>query len=136
MTTTDLSNLNNTNSLASLIGIEFIEATKDRLKARMPVDDRTKQPYGLLHGGASGVLVETLASVGSMLNIDSTKAGVVGIELHCRHISSAREGWVLGIAIPRKVGRRIHFWDVKVVKEDQPEKVICEGSCTLFVREF
>lgn len=126
--------LKNTNTLASHLGIEFLEVTKDKLVARMPVDERTKQPYGLLHGGASGVLVETLASIGAMLNVDATKDSAVGVELHCRHLSSARDGWVVGTATPDKLGKNIHFWKVQIVKEEDPSKIICEGSCTVFVR--
>ena len=134
MNSLDKDKLNNTPTLASHLGIEFIEASKNKLVARMPVDERTKQPYGLLHGGASGVLVETLASVGSMLNVDATKDSAVGIELHCRHISSAREGWVVGTATPEKLGKSIHFWKVQVIKENEPSKIICEGTCTLFIK--
>lgn len=126
--------LNAVKSLASHLGIEFMEFSKDRLTARMPVDERTKQPYGLLHGGASGVLVETLASVGARLNTNDPKHNPVGIELHCRHLSSAREGWVIGIAVPEKIGGSIQFWKVQVVKEEDPTKIICEGSCTLFIK--
>ena len=126
--------LRNTNTLASHLGIEFLEVTKDKLVARMPVDERTKQPYGLLHGGASGVLVETLASIGAMLNVDATKDSAVGVELHCRHLSSARDGWAVGTATPDKLGKNIHFWKVQIVKEEDPSKIICEGSCTVFIR--
>lgn len=126
--------LKDSKTLASHLGIEFLEVTKDKLVARMPVDERTKQPYGLLHGGASGVLVETLASIGAMLNVDATKDSAVGVELHCRHLSSARDGWVVGTAIPDKLGKNIHFWKVQIVKEEDPSKIICEGSCTVFVR--
>jgi 1,4-dihydroxy-2-naphthoyl-CoA hydrolase len=126
--------LKNSNTLASHLGIEFLDVTKDKLVARMPVDERTKQPYGLLHGGASGVLVETLASIGAMLNVDATKDSAVGVELHCRHLSSARDGWVVGTATPDKLGKNIHFWKVQIVKEEDPSKIICEGSCTVFVR--
>lgn len=126
--------LKNSNTLASHLGIEFLEVNRDKLVARMPVDDRTKQPYGLLHGGASGVLVETLASVGAMLNVDASKDSAVGVELHCRHLSSARDGWVVGTATPEKLGKNIHFWKVQIVKEEEPSKIICEGSCTVFVK--
>ena len=126
--------LKDSKTLASHLGIEFLEVTKDKLVARMPVDERTKQPYGLLHGGASGVLVETLASIGAMLNVDATKDSAVGVELHCRHLSSARDGWVVGTATPDKLGKNIHFWKVQIVKEEDPSKIICEGSCTVFVR--
>jgi 1,4-dihydroxy-2-naphthoyl-CoA hydrolase len=69
-----------------------------------------------------------------MLNVDATKDSAVGVELHCRHLSSARDGWVVGTATPDKLGKNIHFWKVQIVKEEDPSKIICEGSCTVFVR--
>jgi len=134
MNSSERDKLNNSDTLASHLGIEFLEVSKNKLVARMPVDQRTKQPYGLLHGGASGVLVETLASVGAMLNLDQPEDSAVGVELHCRHLSSARDGWVVGTAVPEKLGKSIHFWKVQVVKEGSPENIICEGTCTLFVK--
>lgn len=121
-------------TLNNCLGIEFVSIEKEKLVGRMPVDDRTKQVFGIMHGGASGVLVETLASIGSVVNIDSEKQIVVGVELHCRHVNSVSEGWVLGTARPKKIGKNIHFWNVEIVKESDPTCLICEGSCTLFVR--
>src|SRR5262252_5319482 len=88
------------NTMAAHIGIEWEEVGDDFLKARMPVDHRTNQPYGLLHGGASCVLAETLGSVASYLVIDSSHYHCVGIEINANHIRSTREGFVYGICSP------------------------------------
>src|SRR5215203_3191702 len=99
-------------------GIEFMEIGGDYLKARMPVDHRTNQPYGLLHGGASAVLAETLGSIGSALVVDHSKFFCVGLEINANHIRSAKQGFVTGIATPLHLGRQIHVWDIKIYNEE------------------
>ena len=94
------------------IGIKITEIGDDYLKGTMPVDDRTKQPVGLLHGGANCVLAETLASMGAYLVIDPSKNNAVGIEINANHIRSAKEGEVTGTARPIHLGKQTHVWQV------------------------
>lgn len=113
------------------IGIEWIEAGENFLKARMPVDHRTKQAYGLLHGGASCVLAEAIGSVGSAMVVDFAKFICVGLEINANHIRSAREGYVTGIATPLHLGSSTHVWDIKIY--DEKEKLICVSRLTVAI---
>ena len=113
------------------IGIEWIEAGENFLKARMPVDHRTKQAYGLLHGGASCVLAEAIGSVASAMVVDFTKFLCVGLEINANHIRSVREGYVTGIAIPLHLGGSTHVWDIKIY--DEKEKLICVSRLTVAI---
>lgn len=122
---------NHKTTLAQTLGMEFISVARDRLEARMPVDHRTIQPLGLLHGGASVALAETLASVGGFLNVNPEENTVVGIEINANHINAARNGWVNGIAQPIKRGRTLHVWRIQITDESQ--RLICESRCTLAV---
>jgi 1,4-dihydroxy-2-naphthoyl-CoA hydrolase len=114
----------------SHLGIEFTELGTDFLRGRMPVDARTKQPYGLLHGGASAVLAETLGSVAAGLCIDAGQA--VGIEINCNHLRGVTEGWVTGTARPLHVGRSTQVWDIRI--EDERGKLVCVSRLTLAVK--
>src|SRR5215213_2767326 len=118
-------------SMADYIGIEWTGIGPDYLKARMPVDQRTKQPYGLLHGGASAVLAETLGSVGSALVVDHSKFYCVGLEINANHIRAAREGFVTGVTTPLHLGRQTHVWDIKIYNEE--EKLICVSRLTVAI---
>ncbi|MGB8192360.1 MAG: hotdog fold thioesterase [Chitinophagaceae bacterium] len=118
-------------SMADHIGIEWTEIGADFLKARMPVDHRTKQPYGLLHGGASAVLAETLGSVGSALVVDHTKFYCVGLEINANHIRSAKQGFVTGHVTPLHLGRQTHVWDIKIYNEEG--KLTCVSRLTVAV---
>src|ERR1043165_4906468 len=113
------------------IGLEWVEVGADFMKARMPVDHRTIQPYGLLHGGASCVLAETLGSVASAFVIDQSKAYVVGIEINANHIRCAKSGFVTGIVAPLHIGATTHVWDIKIY--DEREKMICVSRLTVAV---
>jgi 1,4-dihydroxy-2-naphthoyl-CoA hydrolase len=113
------------------IGIEFTELGADFLKAHMPVDARTRQPYGLLHGGASCVLAETLGSVASALVIDPDKFICVGLEINANHIRGVREGLVTGIATPLHLGSSTHVWDIKI--HDEREKLVCVSRLTVAI---
>ena len=113
------------------IGIEWTEVGEDYLKARMPVDHRTKQPYGLLHGGASVALAETLGSVGAAMVVDHTKFYCVGIEINANHIRSAREGYVTGKATPLHIGRQTHVWEIKIHNEE--DKLVCVSRLTVAI---
>jgi len=122
---------NATKHLASGIGIEFTELTPDRVVATMPVDDRTRQPFGILHGGASLVLAETLASVGGSLNVDLREQNVVGLEINANHIRAKRSGTVTGTGTPLHRGRSTQIWEVRIV--DEENRPICVSRCTLAV---
>lgn len=113
------------------LGIEWTEIGKDFLKARMPVIGKTKQPYGLLHGGASCTLAETIGSVASALVVDHNKFYCVGLEINANHIRSAREGFVTGIATPLHLGRTTHVWDIKI--HDENEKLVCVSRLTVAI---
>ncbi len=117
--------------LNSRIGIEITEVGDDYLKGTMPVDDRTKQPAGLLHGGANCVLAETLASWGATLVIDPSEKRAVGLEINANHIRSATEGEVTGVARPLHIGRQTHVWEVRITRGDG--KLSCVSRVTMAV---
>ena len=119
------------NTMSEYIGIEFMEIGENYLKGRMPVDHRTNQPYGLLHGGASCVLAETLGSIASALVIDQSSFLCVGIEINANHIRSAKKGYVTGTATPLHLGKSTHVWDIKIVGED--EKLVCISRLTVAI---
>ena len=121
-------------TLGSNLGMEFISAAPDKLVARMPVDKRTKQPFGLLHGGASVALAESLASTGAWLNVDEKKYFVVGQEINANHIRSLDSGYVIGTSVPLHIGRSSQVWETKIHAEDTG-KLICVSRCTLAVVE-
>jgi 1,4-dihydroxy-2-naphthoyl-CoA hydrolase len=118
-------------TMAEYIGIEWTEIGENYLKARMPVDHRTNQPYGLLHGGASCVLAETLGSVGSALVVDHAKFYCVGLEINANHIRSARQGFVTGHATPLHLGRQTHVWDIRLYNEEN--KLTCVSRLTVAI---
>ncbi|MDG2297549.1 MAG: hotdog fold thioesterase [Gammaproteobacteria bacterium] len=105
-------------TLMETLGIVITEIGDDYVKGTMPVDERTKQPYGILHGGASLGLAETLASTGAGLCIDNSKYKIVGQEINANHLRSATEGLVTGIASPVFVGQRTQVWEVKIYKSE------------------
>ena len=113
------------------IGIVFTEIGDDYLKATMPVDHRTRQPYGLLHGGASVALAETLGSVASSLVLDTSVFICVGLEINANHIRSARQGLVTGIASPIHLGSSTHVWDIKIY--DDKERLLCISRLTVAI---
>lgn len=112
------------------LGIEFTEAGHDFLRATMPVDTRTHQPYGLLHGGASVLLAETLGSMGGMLCVPEGK-GCVGIEINANHIRGVRSGTVTGTARPLHVGGNTQVWEIRI--EDEAARLVCVSRLTLAV---
>ena len=112
------------------LGIVFTEVGPDFLRATMPVDARTKQPYGLLHGGASVLLAETLGSSAGMWSVREGE-GVVGIEINANHLRGVREGQVTGTARPLHVGRQTHVWEIRI--EDERGKLVCVSRLTLAV---
>ncbi|HJQ21829.1 MAG TPA: hotdog fold thioesterase [Gemmatimonadaceae bacterium] len=120
-----------TSNLAQTLGIELRELTAQRVVATMPVDQRTMQPFGLLHGGASVALAETVASLGGAMNVDLEQQGVVGLEINANHLRAKRDGTVTATATPIHVGRSTHVWDVRIVDESQ--RPVCISRCTLAV---
>ncbi|HLZ89283.1 MAG TPA: hotdog fold thioesterase [Puia sp.] len=119
------------NTMGEHIGIVFTEIGDDYLKATMPVDNRTRQPYGLLHGGASVALAETIGSVGCALTIDQSKFICVGIEINANHLRGVREGLVTGIAKPLHIGKTTHVWEIKLY--DDREKLVCVSRLTVAI---
>lgn len=113
------------------LGILFSEIGENYLKATMPVDHRTKQPYGLLHGGASVALAETLGSVASALVIDTGKSLCVGLEINANHIRSVRDGLVTGTATPIHLGSSTHVWEIKI--HDEKGKLVCVSRLTVAI---
>ena len=124
-------NAMNENSMGAHLGIEFIEVGKDFIKATMPVDYRTKQPYGLLHGGASAALAETLGSVGATSVIDINTHFCVGIEINTNHIKGIRSGMVTGITRPVHIGKKTQVWEIKITNEDH--ELVSVSRLTLMV---
>jgi uncharacterized protein (TIGR00369 family) len=120
-----------TSHLADTIGIRLTELTAERVVATMPVDDRTRQPFGILHGGASVALAETLASLGGTMNVDLERFDVVGVEINANHIRAKRDGIVTGTATPIHLGRSTQVWEIRIVDEDQ--RPVCVSRCTLAV---
>lgn len=118
-------------TLVNHIGIEFLEVGDDFLRARMPVDKRTVQPFGILHGGASVALAETLGSVGANLCLaDPDKAGV-GLDINANHVRSAREGWVYGTARPLHIGGTTQLWEIRI--EDEQGRLVCISRLTMAI---
>ena len=112
------------------LGIVFTEIGADYLRGTMPVDARTRQPYGLLHGGASVLLAETLGSTAGGLCVDEGQ-GVVGIEINANHLTGIRQGHVTGTARPLHVGRSTHVWEIRI--EDERGRLACVSRLTLAV---
>ncbi len=122
----------NPQTINTQLGIEFTEIGEDFITARMPVDHRTHQPFGILHGGASVVLAESLGSVASLLCLaDPIKQRAVGVEINANHIRSVKEGWVYGRATPLHIGRTTHVWDIRITNEE--DKLVCVSRLTIAV---
>jgi 1,4-dihydroxy-2-naphthoyl-CoA hydrolase len=119
------------NTMMSHLDIKFTEMGDDFIKATMPVDHRTHQPMGLLHGGASAALAETLGSFASHLVVDSTKLDCVGLEINANHIRPKMEGVVTGIAKPIHLGSKTHIWEIRI--EDERGKLICISRLTMAI---
>lgn len=117
--------------LFEALGIEVVSMEKDKVVMTMPVDQRTHQPYGYLHGGASVLLAETVASLGGTLHVDLATQAVFGMEINANHIRSKREGIVTATGIPIHVGRTSMVWQIEI--KDEEDKLICISRCTLGV---
>lgn len=119
-------------SLAGHLGIEFLEIGSDFMTGRMPVDERTRQPWGQLHGGSSAAFAETLGSVAGNFVIDPERRFVVGLEINVNHMRPVGEGWVYGTARPFHLGRTTQVWEIHV--KDEAERLIAVSRLTLAVR--
>jgi len=120
------------NTISQHLGIEFTEIGIDYIAAKMPVDHRTHQPFGILHGGASVVLAETLGSIASFLCLkDSKKQHAVGLEINANHIRSVKEGFVYGKVTPIHIGRLTHIWEIKITNEE--DKLVCISRLTVAI---
>ena len=124
-------NTMSTDTVISHLGIVFTAVGEDWLQATMPVDARTHQPYGILHGGASVVLAETLGSSAGNLCVDPSAKVCVGLEINANHVRAKREGVVTGTARALHVGRSTQLWDIRI--EDEQGRLICTSRLTLAV---
>lgn len=129
-TTLDALNASSRNTAMEPLGIVFTELGSDFIRATMPVDARTHQPYGLLHGGASVLLAETLGSTAGLLSVPEGK-GVVGIEINANHLRGVRSGTVTGTARALHVGRSTQVWDIRI--EDDAGRLVCVSRLTVAV---
>lgn len=121
-----------TRGLAGTLGIEIVELKPERVVATMPVDQRTRQPFGILHGGASVALAETVASIGATANVDRKEFLAVGLEINANHLRAKAEGQVTATATPIHIGRTTHVWDVRIV--DESDRLVCVSRCTIAIR--
>lgn len=119
------------NTLAENLGIVITSASKGEVQGKMPVDGRTKQPLGTLHGGASVAFAETLGSIAGTLNVNYPEEFVVGVEINANHIKSAKSGWVYGVSKPSHIGKRTHVWEIKITNDD--DQLVCVSRMTLAV---
>jgi 1,4-dihydroxy-2-naphthoyl-CoA hydrolase len=118
-------------NIGHALGIELIELSRALVSGKMPVDERTHQPFGLLHGGASVVLAETLASIGAWLNLEDSSKMAVGVEINANHIRPMRNGWVYGEARPIHKGKTTQVWAIELKTESGA--LVCISRCTLSV---
>ena len=116
------------------LGMEFTEVGPDFLRGRMPVDHRTHQPFGILHGGASVALAETLGSFAAGMVVDDSKYRCVGQEINANHIRAVSSGFVIGTARPVHLGRRSHVWEIRIV--DEQERLVCISRLTMAVLDL
>jgi 1,4-dihydroxy-2-naphthoyl-CoA hydrolase len=121
----------NARHMGITLGIEFTELSRKLVVARMPVDENTKQPMGLLHGGASVALGETICSIGAWLNITEETHTAVGLEINANHIRPVRNGFVNGKASPIHIGKQTQVWQFEI--ETETGKKVCAGRCTLAI---
>ena len=119
------------NTMTDHIGIEIIDYGEEYISAKMPIDSRTKQPFGIMHGGASAVLVESLGSIGAGMSVDIKRKSVVGIELNVSHLKAVKSGWVYGTASAIRIGNKIQVWGIDITDEEKNK--VCIGRLTLAI---
>lgn len=124
-------NANRQGNVADILDIKLLVAEKDRVVATMPIGPNHRQAIGYLHGGISVTLAETLASIGTALNIDPDRQMAFGLEINANHLRPKREGMLTGVATPIYKGRTTHVWDIKI--SDEQEKLICISRCTVAI---
>lgn len=129
--TLDLLNKMGINTMVSLLGIEFTDIGEDWLEAKMPVDSRTHQPLGLLHGGASVALAETLGSVAATCCVDLKNQYCVGLDINANHIKSVKNGFVYGKTKPLHIGKKTHVWEIRITNEEK--ELVCISRITMAV---
>lgn len=129
--TAEILNVGNKNTMVEHLGIEITEVGEDYIKGTMPVDERTKQPYGLLHGGASAVLSETLGSIAANMCVDINTHYAVGLDISATHLKSATNGIVTGICKPIKIGRKVQVWQTQLFNDKN--QMICDSKLTVMV---
>ncbi len=129
----DLLNERGHNTLCSHLGIDFVEIGNDYLVATMPVDARTRQPMGIMHGGASCVLAETIGSMAAQYCVNQQTHYCVGLDINTNHIHSVREGTVIGIASPYHLGRSTQVWSIEIRTDDEAQKLISVNRLTMAV---
>jgi len=127
----DVSPFNIKDTVMNTLGIEIVEYTPERVVATMPVTPKTHQPFGLMHGGVSVVIAETVASAGSYQFIDRETQRAVGLEINANHIRSVSDGTVKAIGTPVHIGRTTIIWDIRIYNEE--EKLVCISRCTMAV---
>jgi len=129
----DLTRINawGANTMLETLGIQIVEIGEDWLRGTMPVDRRTHQPYGLLHGGASVALAETLGSMAAMLTLDPTEEMTVGLDINANHIRGARSGLVTGTARALHLGRSTQVWEIRI--ENESGQLVCISRITMAV---
>ena len=118
-------------TMMSVLGIKITDFGESYVSGKMPVDNRTKQPFGLLHGGASAAFAETLGSIGAGKHVDLEEYSVVGVELNSSHLKAVKTGWVFGKATPIRVGRTIQVWGIDIKNEE--DDLVCKSRLTLAV---
>lgn len=121
----------NKNTMMEVLGVEYLEVGDGSIVAKMPVDHRTHQPVGLLHGGASAALVETLGSMGSAMMVDPKEYNVTGIEVNCNHVRGVREGYVIAKAKIIHRGKTTHLWVVDIFNEQN--ELVATGKLTVLI---
>lgn len=124
-------NTMNKNTMVELLGIEFVEVGDDTLVASMPVDSRTKQPFGIMHGGASATLAETVGSIAANFCVDQRDQYCVGLDINTSHLKMVREGPVKGVAKPVHIGKRTHVWEVRIY--DTADALVSQSRLTMYV---
>jgi len=122
------------NCMVGHLGIEVTEIGEDFIKAKMPVDERTKQPMGLLHGGASVALAETLGSIAASFAVDPSKQYCVGLDINANHVRSVKSGYVYGIAQPLHIGGTTQVWEIKITNEE--DKLVSISRITLAIMDI
>lgn len=134
--TPDLEQINRSHlgTAVAQLGIEFTAVGTNSLTARMPVDARTRQPAGLLHGGASVLLAETLASCAAWQTIDRSHHTAVGLEINANHVRGVREGWVFGMVTPVHLGRTTQLWEVRII--DEADRLVGVSRATISILDI